>query len=49
VIGADGSMTGYGGGVPRKRWLLAHEGAVRVKDQMNLAFAPSLIAPSPPS
>ena len=25
VIGADGSMTGYGGGLPRKRWLLAHE------------------------
>ena len=25
VIGADGSLTGYGGGVPRKRWLLAHE------------------------
>jgi methylated-DNA-[protein]-cysteine S-methyltransferase len=27
VIGADGSMTGYGGGVERKRWLLDHEGA----------------------
>lgn len=26
VIGADGSMTGYGGGLERKRWLLAHEG-----------------------
>ena len=26
VIGADGSLTGYGGGLPRKRWLLAHEG-----------------------
>lgn len=26
VIGADGSMTGYGGGVRRKEWLLAHEG-----------------------
>ena len=25
VIGADGSMTGYGGGLPRKRWLLEHE------------------------
>ena len=29
VIGADGSLTGYGGGLERKRWLLAHEG-VRV-------------------
>jgi methylated-DNA-[protein]-cysteine S-methyltransferase len=25
VIGADGSMTGYGGGIEAKRWLLAHE------------------------
>ena len=27
VIGADGLLTGYGGGLERKRWLLAHEGA----------------------
>ena len=27
VIGADASLTGYGGGVERKRWLLGHEGA----------------------
>lgn len=27
VIGADGSLTGYGGGIERKRWLLAHEAA----------------------
>ena len=26
VIGADGSLTGYGGGLHRKHWLLAHEG-----------------------
>ncbi len=25
VIGADGSLTGYGGGLARKRWLLEHE------------------------
>lgn len=25
VIGSDGSLTGYGGGLPRKRWLLDHE------------------------
>jgi methylated-DNA-[protein]-cysteine S-methyltransferase len=25
VIGANGSLTGYGGGVPTKRWLLDHE------------------------
>ena len=28
VIGHDGSATGYGGGLPTKRWLLAHEAAV---------------------
>ena len=28
VIGADGSLTGYGGGLDRKRWLLKHEGAL---------------------
>ena len=27
VIGSDGSLTGYGGGLPRKQWLLSHEGA----------------------
>jgi len=26
VIGADGSLTGFGGGIARKQWLLAHEG-----------------------
>ncbi len=25
VIGADGSLTGFGGGIQRKRWLLDHE------------------------
>ena len=25
VIGADGSLTGYGGGLPAKQWLLTHE------------------------
>jgi methylated-DNA-[protein]-cysteine S-methyltransferase len=27
VIGANATLTGYGGGLERKRWLLAHEGA----------------------
>lgn len=27
VVGADGTLTGYGGGLDRKRWLLRHEGA----------------------
>jgi methylated-DNA-[protein]-cysteine S-methyltransferase len=26
VIGSDGSLTGYGGGLSRKQWLLDHEG-----------------------
>jgi methylated-DNA-[protein]-cysteine S-methyltransferase len=25
VIGSDGSLTGYGGGLPQKHWLLDHE------------------------
>ena len=28
VIGSDGSLTGFGGGLDRKRWLLHHEGAL---------------------
>lgn len=30
VLGADGSLTGYGGGVDKKLWLLRHEGALLV-------------------
>jgi methylated-DNA-[protein]-cysteine S-methyltransferase len=28
VIGSDGTLTGFGGGIERKRWLLQHEGAL---------------------
>ena len=28
VIGMNGALTGYGGGIDRKRWLLTHEGAL---------------------
>jgi len=28
VIGADGSLTGFGGGLPVKRWLLDHEAQI---------------------
>lgn len=31
VIGADGSLTGYGGGLWRKEWLLNFEGALNVR------------------
>jgi methylated-DNA-[protein]-cysteine S-methyltransferase len=33
VIGANHTLTGYAGGIERKRWLLRHEGA-RFKDDM---------------
>ena len=28
VVGTDGSMTGYGGGIEKKEWLLKHEGVI---------------------
>jgi methylated-DNA-[protein]-cysteine S-methyltransferase len=31
VIGANGSLTGYGGGMERKLWLLQHENCAAVK------------------
>lgn len=38
IIGSDGSLTGYAGGLWRKRWLLEHEGALpdQKKGQMSL-------------
>jgi methylated-DNA-[protein]-cysteine S-methyltransferase len=39
VIGADGRLTGYGGGLPRKRWLLAHEARFAETATPRLAFA----------
>ena len=32
VIGRDGSLTGFGGGLERKAWLLRHEGARNTLD-----------------
>ena len=37
VIGADGTLTGYGGGLPMKRWLLEHEG-VRLAAESQLSL-----------
>jgi methylated-DNA-[protein]-cysteine S-methyltransferase len=28
VIGADGTLTGYGGGLDRKEWLITHEASL---------------------
>jgi methylated-DNA-[protein]-cysteine S-methyltransferase len=36
VIGANGTLTGYAGGIERKRWLLAHE---RALPALELPFA----------
>jgi len=36
VIGANASLTGYGGGLERKRWLLAHEGCGQSSTQASL-------------
>ena len=36
VIGADGGLAGYGGGIDNKRWLLEHEGVRRPKPQGEL-------------
>jgi len=32
VIGADGNLTGYAGGLHRKKWLLAHESGQQLLD-----------------
>ena len=39
VVGADGSLTGYAGGLDRKRWLLHHEAAVRGRTAGGFALA----------
>lgn len=36
IIGADGSLTGYAGGIWRKQWLLEHEGALTPSNQLSL-------------
>jgi methylated-DNA-[protein]-cysteine S-methyltransferase len=38
VIGADGSLTGYGWGVDRKEWLLHHEGVYSARDLQPTLF-----------
>ena len=39
VVGADGSLTGYAGGLDRKRWLLRHEAAVSGRVDGGFALA----------
>ena len=38
VIGSDGSLTGYAGGLWRKKWLLAHEAKIAGVGQVILDF-----------
>lgn len=45
VIGANGSLTGYGGGIERKRWLLEHECNRWLADD-DRSSAPRLLFPS---
>ncbi len=47
VIGSDGSLTGYGGGLPRKRWLLEHEGVVLPSAAAKVSRGRQYPAPSP--
>jgi methylated-DNA-[protein]-cysteine S-methyltransferase len=47
VIGADGSLTGYGGGLPRKQWLLAHEGLGGQRPLFEISVPANPGAPSP--
>ena len=39
VIGSNGSLTGYGGGMERKRWLLAHEAAAGTNGLLPFAIS----------
>jgi len=51
VIGANGDLTGFGGGIDRKRWLLEHEGALLRLGALclTLLFAPAANAQVPRS
>jgi len=40
VIGADGSLTGYGGGLGRKQWLLDHERSLLTSESRSSRTAP---------
>ena len=47
VIGADGSLTGFGGGIDRKRWLLAHERDVLGQPRVTTPVAASQVSGPP--
>jgi methylated-DNA-[protein]-cysteine S-methyltransferase len=37
VIGANGALTGFAGGLNRKRWLLDHEAAIPAGQAVGMA------------
>ena len=49
VIGAGGALTGYAGGVERKRWLLEHEHRAALDGAVPFEGAPRVGTPSPPT
>ena len=46
VIGADGDLSGYGGGIERKRWLLEHEGAIQENGRRTFAASRAVRSPT---
>jgi hypothetical protein len=44
VIGSNSKLTGYAGGIHRKRWLLSHEGLTQ--NRINSVLLPYLDGPS---
>ncbi|MBE9180456.1 methylated-DNA--[protein]-cysteine S-methyltransferase [Oculatella sp. LEGE 06141] len=43
VIGANGKLTGYAGGLERKQWLLQHEGVTLATSASQAVYQPSLL------
>ena len=42
VIGTNGKLTGYGGGMERKKWLLDFEKKISIRDRASGTFQPEL-------
>ncbi|MBS0296147.1 MAG: methylated-DNA--[protein]-cysteine S-methyltransferase [Proteobacteria bacterium] len=47
VVGSNGSLTGYGGGLERKRWLLAHEAAAATQAAIQAATQAATMSEKP--
>jgi len=42
AVGSDRHLTGYGGGLEAKRWLLAHESSLALENGVALDDGPAL-------